>query len=130
MKAAAPGPFHAFLAKKAGKWQITGKMWMDPTAEPIVTESTGEAEMILGGRFLKDEMHGSMMGMPFDGLGITGYDNTTGVVTSIWMDTMGTMIMVMTGKWEKPGAPLETTGRYLDPMTGVEMDVRTLTTCM
>ena len=84
--------------------------------------------MILGGRYLRETMHGDTMGMPFDGLGLTGYDNTTGVVTSIWMDSMSTGTIVMTGQWEKPGAPLETTGVMTDPATGEQMQLRTVTT--
>ena len=128
MKAAAPGEFHAFLAKKAGKWRIAGKMWPAPGQDPVASESTAEAEMILGGRYLVEKMQGSAMGMPFEGMGITGYDNASGLVTSIWYDTMGTGTMVMTGTWEKPGAPLVTTGTTVDPATGNEMQLRTVTT--
>ncbi|MFO7609490.1 MAG: DUF1579 domain-containing protein [Candidatus Krumholzibacteriia bacterium] len=128
LKAATPGPFHACLARKAGNWRIAGRMWTLPGAEPQASESTATIEMILGGRYLMERMHGTTMGMPFEGLGLTGYDNTTGQVTAVWMDTMGTMTMVLTGRWDEPGAPLQTTGRYLDPVSGIAMDVRTLTT--
>jgi len=128
MKAGTPGPFQAFLAKKAGNWRIEGKAWMAPGAEPELSESTGTAEMILGGRYLQETMHGETMGMPFDGMGLTGYDNTTGVVTSLWIDSMSTATIVMTGKWEKPGAPLETTGAMTDPASGQVMQLRTVTT--
>jgi hypothetical protein len=128
MKAATPGEFHEFLAKKAGSWNIAGKMWMEPGGEPQVTSSTGEAKMILGGRFLYETMEGSMMGMPVEGLGITGYDNSSGVVTSIWYDNTGTVTTVLKGKWEKPGAPLELHGEMWDPMSGLDMKIRTVTT--
>ena len=128
MEAATPGEFHAFLAKKAGRWTIEGRMWMEPGAEPVGTTSIATAEMILGGRYLEEEMSGAMMGMPFEGLGITGYNNATGEVTSVWYDTMGTGTMVLTGTWESPGAPLETTGTYFDPVTRTEQKVRTVST--
>ena len=128
MKASTPAEFHEFLAKKAGSWMIEGKMWMEPGAEPEVSASTGEAKMILGGRFLYETMEGVTMGMPFEGLGITGYDNTSKVVTSIWYDSMGTVTTVLKGSWEKPGAPLELHGEMFDPMSGMDMKVRTLTT--
>jgi len=117
-KAATPGEVHAFLAKKSGKWKITGKMWMAPGTDPVVSESTAVAEMILGGRFLKEEMKGTSMGMPFEGLGITGYDNTTGIVTSVWYDNMGTVTSMFTGKYETPGEPLELTG-HIPPDTTI-----------
>ncbi len=128
MKAATPGEFHKFFAKKSGSWNIHTKMWMEPGAPPMETDGTAESEMILGGRYLKEKFMGTSMGMPFEGLGITGYDNTTGVVTSIWLDSMGTMTTIMTGKYEKPGEPLELHATMLDPSTMTEMKIRTVTT--
>ena len=31
-KASTPGEFHAFFAKKEGKWRVAGQMWMGPDA--------------------------------------------------------------------------------------------------
>jgi hypothetical protein len=128
MKASTPGEFHEFFAKKSGSWKIAGKMWMEPGGEPEVSASTAEAKMILGGRFLYETMNGEAMGMPFEGLGITGYDNTSGIVTSVWYDSMGTVSTVLKGSWAKPGTPLELHGETHDPMSGMDMKVRTLTT--
>jgi hypothetical protein len=127
-KAMTPGAFHAFFAKKAGTWQVTGKMWMAPDAEPMPSESVGKAEMILGGRYLKEEMQGTSMGMPFEGLSILGYDNITGDVTVVWYDNMGTMTTIMSGPYDEPGAPLELAGTMTDPITGRESALRTVTT--
>jgi hypothetical protein len=127
-KAATPGEFHAFLAKKAGSWKIAGKMWMQPGAEPMTSESTAEAKMILGGRFLYETMKGQSMGRPFEGLGITGYDNAAKMVTSVWYDSMGTVTNILKGSWDEPGAPLELHGEMFDPMSGLTMKVRTVTT--
>ena len=33
-KAAQPGPEHAMLAKRAGKWNCAVKAWHDPQGEP------------------------------------------------------------------------------------------------
>ena len=84
--------------------------------------------MILGGRFLYETTQGESMGMSFEGLGITGYDNTFQAVSSVWYDNMGTVTTVLTATWEKPGAPLELHGEMFDPMTGMNMTVRTSTT--
>src|SRR5262249_52979692 len=74
MKLATPGPYHEMLKKFAGSWKTETKMWMGP-GEPQVSEGTAEASMILGGRFLKQEAKGNFMGQPFEGFGLTGYDN-------------------------------------------------------
>ena len=127
-KAATPGEFHAFFAKKAGSWKTATKMWMQPGAEPLTSEGTAEAKMILGGRFLYESIQGESMGMPFEGLGITGYDNTSKVISSVWYDNMGTVTTVLTGTCEKPGDPMELHGKMFDPMTSMNMKVRTVTT--
>src|SRR5437868_7039824 len=76
-KLAAPGEPHKQLASLAGSWTTKTKMWMEPNQPP--TESTGSCEqkVILDGRFLQQECTGEMMGGPFTGIGVTGYDNQT-----------------------------------------------------
>ena len=127
-QAATPGKFHEFFAKKSGTWNIAGKMWMQPGAPPVESTSTAEAKMIFGGRYLYETMEGMNMGMAFEGLGITGYDNTSKVITSVWYDNMGTVTNILTGTCAKPGDPMELFGEMHDPMTGMDMKVRTLTT--
>jgi hypothetical protein len=66
--------------------------------------------------------------MPFEGMNILGYDNVTGIVTAVWYDTMGTTTTIMSGPYAKPGDPLELTGTTVDPMSGHEMALRSVTT--
>ena len=126
--AAVPGEAHALLATQTGEWQTTSKMWMEPGGEPMTMTADSSAEMILGGRFLLEKVKGTVMGMPFDGIGLTGYDNTTHVVTSVWVDTQGTVMSIMTGVYEKIGEPMELFGSLTDPITGQEIKTRTVTT--
>jgi len=128
MKAATPGEWHEFLAETVGKWTHVSRVWMQPGGEPMVSEGKSEARMILGGRFLHETFEGVSMGQPMEGLGITGYDNTTGIMTSTWYDDMGTTTHVLVGKPGKPGDPLEMKGSMVDPMSGMEMQIRTVTT--
>jgi hypothetical protein len=78
MKAMTPGPQHQMLADTAGEWTFTIKSWMDPEAEPMVSEGTAHRTMELGGRVVEEVVESSMMGQPFEGIGRTGYDNLTG----------------------------------------------------
>jgi hypothetical protein len=128
LAAAAPGPVHAFLAAKAGNWNVTVTMWTQPGAEPGVSTVTSKTEMVLGGRQMKEEFTGEFFGMPFSGIGYTGYNNSTGMVTAIWMDNMSTGTMVMTGKYGQAGDPLETSGQMFDPVSGKDMTMRSVTT--
>jgi hypothetical protein len=111
-KASTPGENHKLLASMVGDWAIVNRMWMNPASQP--TESTGTASytMIMDGRFLVGHYQGLMMGMPFDGRGVTGYDNVTKQFQSVWLDNFGTMMLFMTGTYD-PGAKAFT---YLSEM--------------
>jgi hypothetical protein len=88
---AAPGPEHAFFKKLVGSWKTESKFWMDPSQPPMTTLGNASSQLIMGGRFLQSEFTGDFMGMPFEGLGIDGYDRVQEKFVSVWMDNMGTM---------------------------------------
>ena len=119
-----PGPMHEMMAKTAGDWKTTIKFWMDPTGEPMVTEGTSKAEMILGGRYLKETSNSTVMGMPMEGMSITGYDNFTKEFTSIWIDNMGTGTTVAKGTYDKETKTITLHGSMVDPMTGKDTKYR------
>ena len=120
-----PGEHHEFLARMAGEWTFTNTMWMDPSQPPVTSDGTSTKTMILGGRYLEDETHGEAMGKPFDGYGVTGYDNTGGEFVGTWIDSMTTSIAVAKG--ERDGDTLTMHGEYVDPMSKQTMKVRAVT---
>ncbi len=99
-KAAAPGENHKLLASVVGEWTAQNKMWMDPSAPPV--DSTGSATFtpIMGGRYVQGEYKAQMMGAPFEGVGVTGYDNLSKRFVTSWIDNMGTGILVLTGDYD------------------------------
>ncbi|MBA2485920.1 MAG: DUF1579 domain-containing protein [Nitrospira sp.] len=125
-KLATPGEPHKRMADRAGSWSTTTKSWMDPNKPP--TESTGACEhtMLLGGRFLRQECTGDMMGQPYTGIGVLGYDNHTRKYVSTWMDSMGTGIFFMEGSAGKDGNTITQKGHYDDPIEGA-MKLRAIT---
>ncbi len=119
-----PGEAHRHLAQTAGTWKATMRDFHTPDAPPQT--GTSENRMILGGRFLQQEMRATFMGMPFEGVGLTGYDNMAGEFQSVWVDNFGTGMMYLTGKAE-PGAKLQTmSGTMMSPETGKPIKVRTV----
>ena len=78
MKAGTPGKQHEELAKTVGSYDLAVKSWMAPGTPPTESKGTAERTMVLSGRVLAETVHGDMMGQPFEGHGMTGYDNTTG----------------------------------------------------
>jgi hypothetical protein len=113
-----PGEPHKQLASLAGSWTTQTKEWMEPGKPP--SESTGSVEMkmLLDGRFLQQEFSGNMMGEPFSGIGITGYDNLRKRYISNWIDTMGTGIFSMEGTASADGKTITLKGQHAEPGGG------------
>jgi hypothetical protein len=119
---------YAENAVGAVTWTMKTSWWMAPGTEPTVSEATAVSEMILGGRYLSTKVSGSMMGMPFEGVSLEGYDNAAKLFMTTWIDNMGTGIMYMTGKWDDAAKQINYTGKTVDPMSGNMIDVRQVVT--
>jgi hypothetical protein len=126
MKAMSPGEPHKHLAKMAGDWTFTNKMWMAPGQPPMESSGTMHAETILGGRYVSAVWKGDMMGMPFEGHGTEGYDNLAKKYVSTWVDNMGTGILYSTGTCEADNRKCESKGSMIDPMTGKDSYMRSV----
>ena len=74
----------------------------------------------MGGRYVRGEFAGEMMGQPFKGLGYFGYNNALKRYEGAWMDNGGTGIMFMTGTEN------ELKGSFYGP-GGVEVKSRIVT---
>ncbi len=116
MKAGTPGDAHKALNAFAGTWTTTSKMWMMPGADPMTMDGTSETKWVLGGRYLEQHFSGNFMGMPFEGMGYTGYDNVKKQYWSTWMDNMSTGMMMSTGAVNANTWTFN--GTMADPMTG------------
>jgi hypothetical protein len=128
MKAISPGENHKHIARYAGDWTYTGKMWMDPSQPPTESTGTMHGETILGGRYAQTTWKGNFMGMPFEGRGTNGYDNLSKQYVGTWIDNMGTGIMYSTGTCDANGMKCEDKGDMMDPMTGKKSYMRSVVT--
>ena len=122
-KASTPGEPHRKLAEGVGTWDAKVTSWERPGAPPNVSMGTCTEEAVLGGRFLRQNFHGAMMGQPFNGIGYTGYDNVKQKYVSTWMDDMGTMVMVSYGTMA-PDGTLTMWSDVDDPITGKSAKMR------
>ena len=114
----APGPAHQTLEALAGKWNYSSKFWMSPEAKPEETTGVAEHTMIYGGRFLRQEVKGTWMNQPFEGMGITGYDNIRGQYQTLWVDSMATGMMWVSGQYDAATKTLHQSGTNSCPLTG------------
>jgi hypothetical protein len=126
MAANAVNENHEFLNKFAGNWDVQMTSWMAPGKPPVQERATAQAELRFDGRFLFLSFQGKMMGMPFTGLQILGYDNMKKMYVTLWMDNSSTHIFKTTGMRE--GNVITETGKWPDPVMGKEMGVKARTT--
>jgi hypothetical protein len=125
---ATPGPAHATQAALEGTWDARSRVWSGPGAPPLDSSGVSENRMILGGRFLEQRFRGEMMGRPFEGFGITGYDNYKKKYLSTWADNFGTTIMLTEGTPDASGKVITSTTTVDDFATRTTAQVRTVTT--
>ena len=118
---------HTYLKERfVGDWDVHTTAWMEPGAEPEKAQNASHAELILGGRFLKVDFKGQMMGEPFEGLQIIGFDNLKQKFITFWIDSSSTAFFLTEGT--KEGMVTTETGEWPDPMTGGTTKVKMITT--
>jgi Protein of unknown function (DUF1579) len=114
MEYGTPGPMHALLASWNGTWNGETTMWEYEGATPQKSTGTSVNTMIMGGKYQSTTHSGNMMGMPFEGVSIMGYDNSTKQFVSSWVDNWSTGIMNMTGNWDEATKTMTLTGTMPD----------------
>lgn len=92
-KSMTPGPWHAALEPMVGSFHARTTFVMSKGEQPSVSEGSSENRWVLGGRYLEQLYRGMSMGMPFEGIGYTGYENVKQRYVGTWMDSFGTGLM-------------------------------------
>lgn len=115
MKAGTPGAPHEALASTVGSYDLKIKSWHEPDGPPMEQTGTATRTMVLGGRVLMEQLTASMMGMPFTGQAMMGYDNVSGKYWSTWNDSMSTGLMVSEGTCDDQNA-CSFSGSFNDPI--------------
>jgi hypothetical protein len=123
MKLAQPGEQHEGMKWLVGSWTMKGKFAM-PDGNSMETEGTATYTSLLGGRFVQQELNATMMGGPFEGRGLMGYDNFKKKYVGTWIDSMGTGFMTSSGDEVEKGKVWNFSGTYDmpgGPMTSKEV---------
>jgi hypothetical protein len=130
MRIMQPGSAHELLKKSVGDWESTTEMYLGgPGADPTVTQGTSRRKLVLGGRFILQEENSTMempdpatgrtQSVPWNGLGLFGYDNYRNIYVGCWADNMGTQLLTMKGAADPAGNVLTYYGEMDEPMLGV-----------
>lgn len=115
MDSITPGEPHKKLAAQAGNYTVQGRTWMDSKSPSMALKGTASIKMIVGGRYQVLEFAGDSMGMPFEGNGLTGFDNLSQEYFSTWVDNMRTGIVHYRGTSDDKGV-VTLTCEVDDPM--------------
>jgi len=113
---ATPGEMHKKLAVFEGVWDTESRMFGG--GDPGVSRGSAEYSWIMGGRYLRQDYQGEMMGSPFKGMSLTGYDNYAKKYVGIWIDDMSSTIATMDGHMNQDGSVLTMFGKMDEWMTG------------
>jgi len=116
--AGTPGPAHKALDALVGDWKAEVKCWMDPEGSPEVSHGTAKASWKFNGRFLEEDFRGQMMGKPFTGRTLLGFDNVKQTFNSVWVSDTQTSMFTSEGKGDKGYKVITLEGKSACPATG------------
>ena len=119
------------LSSLLGTWKYESYVWVNASAEPEKATGTITNEMILGNRFLSSHVNGNIsidghLAL-FKAQGLLGFDKNKGSFSSVWTDTLSTGMMLGSGKYDEKSKTLEETGKFTNPVTGLEEKFRSET---
>lgn len=110
-----PGPKHEMLDRFVGEWTVTTTISM-PGVEPMVSEGTATTEWAMDGRWLVTKQSGTMMGRPYQGMGVMGHDNYKNRFVQTWCDSMSTAFAYSEGEAAPDGSAFFFSGTMDEPM--------------
>ena len=119
------GSPHHFLARLAGGWTGTSKLWLEPDKLADDSPVVGTIQLILDGRFALYLYQGSIQGEVQHGLFSFGYNTLLDRYEASWLDSWhnNTAIMFCTGSAADNG--FFVLGSYPDPNGGPDWGWRT-----
>jgi hypothetical protein len=101
-----PGPEHEHFKQLVGTWDATVKTGFGPGE----SKGTMVYKLDVGGLWLVGNFKGDFGGMPFQGKGLDTYDPVSKKYVGVWIDSMSTMPMTMTGELDKNTGTMTMTG--------------------
>lgn len=117
-EAGTPGEHHRYLDLMLGTWGGTMSWTPNPGDEAMEFEVHATREWVLDGRYVREVVTSEFGGMPFEGIGYTGYSNIDQQFETVWMDSMSTWIYPGRGNYNPATKVLTIHSQQRDPETG------------
>ena len=118
-----PGDKHKWLASFNGTWDAEIISFMNP-AKPDTSKATQTYSMTLNGLVQDATLTGNMMGMPFEGRSLTGYDNAKKKFVMTWVDNLSSGFTYMRGDYNDSTKTLHLRGTQTNAMNGRDGNIR------
>ena len=115
------GPQHKRLRKMAGVWSTESKSFYPDPENPTISKGMSTFKVLLGGRFVQQTFKGEYGGQPFQGMGLSGYDNAKKKYVGSWVDSMGTSIMASEGTFDEKTKTLTEIATSSSPIGEMKM---------
>jgi hypothetical protein len=121
-EAAKLGKHHKDLEYYLGTWDGAIELLMPgmPAMPPEKVVATGA--WAIEGRWMSWRVKGTMMGMPFEGFGVNGFDNVKKAHVSSWVSNLDTALTHATGPVVDPAGKIVSMYGTIDEYTTGELD--------
>lgn len=93
-----PNDHHKKLQEMVGEWSAENTHYNPDGSVMSKTSDSAVNKSILGGRYILQHYSGDFGGMPFEGVGMMGFDNGKNEFVHVWFDNFSTAPMVSRGK--------------------------------
>ncbi len=124
-----PGAQHKLLAPMVGTFRTIVKSRMSATEPWNESKGTCDNRWIFDGRFLETNFRGDFMGMPFEGRGMMGFDNSSQEFVGFWSDSWSTGLgPISHGSVDASGKVFTLHKEMKDPISGGWCKMREVTT--
>jgi hypothetical protein len=110
MMAPKPGPEHEILKKMTGTWEAEVSTQFSPAKE----KGTMTTELGPGGLWVLSNFEGTMMGGPFHGHEVMGWDGMKKKYVSCWVDSTGSAMSIGEGTWDEATKTMTMTSKGPD----------------
>ena len=118
---------HKLLQEDVGTWDAVVKVYPMKDADPIESKGVEKNELLKGGMWLVSRFEGEAAGMPFTGVGTTGYDPVEKKYVGSWVDTMTPHLMVWKGDYDEETKTMTAVGESRDPYMGKPYNIKLIT---
>ena len=112
-----PSAAHERLKEMLGSYDVTMRMWMDPSQPPLESKGTSEVTWLADGKWLLSQGSVDVMGQKVSVTAILGYDNFKERYVWCRVDSMQTAMQTASGHFDRSGDDLILWGTIDEPMT-------------